>query len=155
VKKYTFLIYGDERAASQATEARLHAQVDAYEVFTKSLVQSGNFLDGDPFLPTSTAKSVQVRNVATTTGDGPFEQTRQQLLAYHKVQGRGRRAGPRDGVADARRGLWNDRGPTRDAVRLALARQARWALHRTQVAVHGLASRRSCGIGSPQRSHVP
>ncbi len=86
MKKYMLLIYGDERAASQATEEQIHAQVDAYDVFTKSIVASGAFLDGDPFLPTSTARTVAVRDGRTTTADGPFEQTRQQLFAYYKVQ---------------------------------------------------------------------
>jgi hypothetical protein len=84
--KYMLLIYGDEGAAAQATPEQLHAQSDAYEVFTKSIVASGNFLDGDPFLPTSSAKTVAVRDGKTTTTPGPFEATTQQLLAYYKVE---------------------------------------------------------------------
>jgi hypothetical protein len=84
--KYMLLIYGDERAAAKATPEQLQAQGDAYEVFTKSIVASGNFLDGDPFLPTSTAKTVAVRDGRTTTKPGPFEATTQQLLAYYKVE---------------------------------------------------------------------
>jgi hypothetical protein len=84
--KYMLLIYGDEKAAAQATPEQFKAQGDAYEVFTKSIVASGNYLDGDPFLPTSTAKTVAVRDGQTTTTPGPFEATTQQLLAYYKVE---------------------------------------------------------------------
>jgi hypothetical protein len=86
--KYMLLIYGDEQAAAKATPDQLKAQSDAYEVFTKSIVASGNFLDGDPFLPTSTAKTVAVRDGNTTTTPGPFEATKQQLFAYYKVEAR-------------------------------------------------------------------
>jgi hypothetical protein len=84
--KYMLLIYGDEQAAAQATPEQFKAQSDAYDVFTKSIVASGNFLDGDPFLPTSTAKTVVVRDGDTTTTPGPFEPTKQQLFAYYKVE---------------------------------------------------------------------
>jgi hypothetical protein len=84
--KFMLLIYGDERAAAQATPEQLQAQSDAYEVFTKSIVSTGNFLDGDPFLPTGTAKTVAVRDGRVATTPGPFEATTQQLLAYYKVE---------------------------------------------------------------------
>ncbi len=45
--KYMLLIYGDEQARAQATPEQLQAQADAYDAFTKSIVASGNFLDGD------------------------------------------------------------------------------------------------------------
>ena len=84
--KYMLLIYGDEQAAAQATPEQFKAQADAYEVFTKSIVESGNFLDGDPFLPTTTAKTVSVRDGQVKTAAGPFETTTQQLFAYYKVE---------------------------------------------------------------------
>jgi hypothetical protein len=84
--KFMLLIYGDEQAAAQATPEQFQAQADAYEEFTKSIVASGAFLDGDPFQRTSTAKTVQVRNGQTATAPGPFETTKQQLFAYYKVE---------------------------------------------------------------------
>ena len=65
-----------EQAAARATPEQFKAQADAYEVFTKSIVESGNFLAGDPFLPTSTAKTVAVRDGRPTTTPGPFEATK-------------------------------------------------------------------------------
>ena len=57
--KFALLIYGDEQAAAHATPEQMQAQGDAYEVFTKSIIETGQFLDGDPFLPTSSATSVR------------------------------------------------------------------------------------------------
>jgi hypothetical protein len=84
--KFMLLIYGDESAAAQATPEQMQAQGDAYEVFTKSIMASGQYLDGDPFLPTTTAKTVQTRDGKTTTNDGPAVQSDPQFLAYYKVE---------------------------------------------------------------------
>jgi hypothetical protein len=84
--KYMLLIYGDEQAAAQATPEQNQQVSDAYEQFTQSIVKSGNFLDGDPFLPTSTAKSVRVTDAGTETTDGPTVSTSPQLVAYYKVK---------------------------------------------------------------------
>ena len=81
--KYMLLIYGDEQAAVQATPEQRQQQADAYEVFTRSIVASGNFLDGDPFMPTSMSRTVRVRDGATKAADGTADGT---LLAYYKVE---------------------------------------------------------------------
>ena len=49
--KYMLLIYGDEQAAAQASPEQMKQVSDAYDEFTQSIIKSGNFLDGDPFLP--------------------------------------------------------------------------------------------------------
>jgi hypothetical protein len=84
--KFALLIYGDEQAAAQASEAETKQEADAYEAFTTSIVQSGNFVDGDPFHPTTDATTVRVRGGKTETSSGPVERTSQQLLAYYKVE---------------------------------------------------------------------
>ena len=84
--KYMLLIYGDEQAQAAATPEQAKAVEDEYDVFTRSIVESGNFLDGDPFMPTTTAKSVRVAGGRTETTDGPTVRTDPQLVAYYKVQ---------------------------------------------------------------------
>ena len=97
--KYALLIYGDEQAAAQATPEQNQAVADAYEVFTKSIVESGNFLDGDPFLPTATATTWWF-----ATGDGDeLRAGRDHRPSTPRVlqgPGRQRRAGGRDGLAN-------------------------------------------------------
>ena len=84
--KFALLIYRDEKAAASVTPAEMQAEGAEYEKFTKSIIESGNFVDGDPFEPTSTAKSVQVRDGKTQTSDGPADTSRLQLGAYYKVE---------------------------------------------------------------------
>lgn len=85
IMKYMLLIYGDEQEAAKATPEQTKAAGDAYEVFTRSIVESGNFADGDPFMPTSTASTVRVRDGRTETSKGPVVRTDPQLIAYYKV----------------------------------------------------------------------
>src|SRR5207248_3180637 len=61
VMKFMLLIYGDEQARQKATPADIQKEGAAYEEFTKSIVASGNFLDGDPFEQTGNAQAVEVR----------------------------------------------------------------------------------------------
>jgi hypothetical protein len=87
--KYMLLIYGDESAMEHATPEQNQAVADEYEAFTKSITTSGNFLDGDPFLPTSTATTVAAGGSGIGTISGPAVSTTPQLLAYYKVEADG------------------------------------------------------------------
>ena len=84
--KFMLLIYRDEAAAADVSREDLVAEGDAYEAFTKSIVESGNFLDGDPFEPTGKATTVSVRDGRLETRPGPVEQTKLQLGAYYRVE---------------------------------------------------------------------
>jgi hypothetical protein len=84
--KYALLIYGDEQAMGHATPEQIQAEADAYEAFTKSIVATGQFLDGDPFLPTGSATTVRVRDGRTDTSSGPVVVSDPQLVAYYKVE---------------------------------------------------------------------
>ena len=83
--KFALLIYWDEKMTAGATPEQQHEEGDRYEVFTKSIVDSGNFLDGDPFHPTAGATSVEVRDGKTQTRPGPADTVNLQLGAYYKV----------------------------------------------------------------------
>ena len=88
--KFMLLIYGDEQAMAHATDEQNQAVAAEYEVFTQSIKGSGNYLDGDPFLPTTTATTVAPGGgggIGTTSG--PAVTTSPQLLAYYKVEADG------------------------------------------------------------------
>src|SRR5688572_14334052 len=84
--KFMLLIYGDEQAVANATPAQIQAEGDAYERFTKSIVATGAFLDGDPFQPTASATTVEVRDGKTERRPGPADAASLQLGAYYKVE---------------------------------------------------------------------
>ena len=56
-----------------------------FEVFTKDIIQSGNFKAGDRLRPASTATTVRVRDGKGLTTDGPFAETREQLGGYYLI----------------------------------------------------------------------
>ena len=84
--KYMLLIYGDEKARANTPQADMQKEGAAYEEFTKSIVGSGNFLDGDPFEPTANAQTVEVRGGKAQTKKGPADTAKLQLGAYYKVE---------------------------------------------------------------------
>jgi hypothetical protein len=56
-----------------------------YMAFTQGIVDSGEFVAGDPLLGPETATTVQVRDGATTTTDGPFAEVKEHLAGYYIV----------------------------------------------------------------------
>jgi hypothetical protein len=83
--RYLLLIYGDEQAQAGMTEAEGAAQSEAYNNFTKDIVDRGLMQGGEALQPTSTATTVRVRNDETLTTDGPFAETKEQLGGFYLV----------------------------------------------------------------------
>ena len=84
--KYMLLIYGDESAMAHATPEQSQAVAAEYEAFSQSIRSSGNFVDGDPFLPTTTATTVAANGGEIGATGGPAVSTTPQLIAYYKVE---------------------------------------------------------------------
>jgi hypothetical protein len=84
--QYLLLIYENEEIfAGYSDEERARVLAD-YGVFTKAIVENGNFKAGDALKPVSTATSVRVRDGKTLVTDGPFAETREQLAGYYLVE---------------------------------------------------------------------
>ncbi len=83
--QYMLLIYGNEAAMKNATEADRNAMFGAYAEYTQRIVKSGNMKAGDALQPTATATTVRVRDGKTLTTDGPFAETKEQLGGYYLV----------------------------------------------------------------------
>lgn len=84
--QYLLMIYQNEAEYAKidaGTSTKMSAE---YEVFTKSIIQSGNFKAGDRLRPTTTATTVRVRDGKTLTTDGPFAETREQLGGYYLIE---------------------------------------------------------------------
>jgi hypothetical protein len=69
-------------ALSEADQAALNA---AYGTFTKDIVDSGEFVSGDPLAGIDTATVVKVRDGGTEVTDGPFVETKEHLAGYYIV----------------------------------------------------------------------
>jgi hypothetical protein len=83
---YLLLIYASEAEEGKLSESAMKILMDEYTEFTKGIVQSGQFKAADRLQPASTASTVRVRNGKTTTTDGPFAETREQLGGYYMVE---------------------------------------------------------------------
>jgi hypothetical protein len=84
--QYLLLIYDTEKALLARSEAD-RAQMNAdYITFTKAIIASGHFKGGDALQPIHTATTVRVRDGKTSTTDGPFAETREQLGGYYLIE---------------------------------------------------------------------
>ena len=84
--QYMLLIYNDENAWAGLSEAE-RGEIDGdYVTFTGEIRESGNFVDGAPLHPTTTATAVRVRDGETLVTDGPFAETKEQLGGFYVVE---------------------------------------------------------------------
>ena len=81
--KYMCLIYENEALAANQTEEERNAVFGGYMAFNEVVNAAGAMVAGDPLLETNTATTVRVRNGKTTTTDGPFAETKEQLGGYY------------------------------------------------------------------------
>jgi len=84
--EYALLIYGNEADAAKMTEAEGHAVFQGYMEFTKWIEGSGKMKGGRPLEKIGSATTVRVRNGKTTTTDGPFAETKEQLGGFYLVE---------------------------------------------------------------------
>jgi hypothetical protein len=84
--QYLLLIYGNEIAAKNATQADMNTMMLEYRDYTQAIVQSGHMKAGDALQPSATATTVRVREGKTLRTDGPFAETKEQLGGYYLVE---------------------------------------------------------------------
>ncbi len=84
--QYLLLIYDNEKTWADMPEAESKQMFGEYMQFTQDIKASGHFIAGDALQPVHTATTVRVRNGKTTTTDGPFAETREQLGGYYLIE---------------------------------------------------------------------
>ena len=83
--KYLCLIYSDETQWDRLSKAEGDQMYGEYFTFTEAIRQSGHYEGGNPLQPTRTATTVRVRGGKTSTTDGPFAETKEQLGGYYLI----------------------------------------------------------------------
>jgi hypothetical protein len=68
------------------SEAEQTAYYQEYFTYTAALRDSGAYVAGEALHEVKTATTVRVRNGKTTTTDGPFAETKEQLGGYYVVE---------------------------------------------------------------------
>ena len=86
--KYLCLIYDDETKIGSMPQDTADAFMQEYFSFTDAIRQSGHYLGGHALQPVSTATTVRVRNGRTSTTDGPFAETKEQLGGFYLIEAR-------------------------------------------------------------------
>jgi hypothetical protein len=81
--KYMMLVYLDEHILTE--EERASCYVESARL-TQDLNASGNYIYAGPLQPTSTARSLRVREGKRLVTDGPFAETREQLGGYYLIE---------------------------------------------------------------------
>ena len=84
--KYLCLIYDSEQQAATMSKEQGDAIMAEYFAFTDAIRKSGQYLAGNALQPVSTATTVRVRSGKTSTTDGPFAETTEQLGGYYLVE---------------------------------------------------------------------
>ena len=89
VMKYLCLIYDAETSYANMSKAESDAFMGEYFAFTEGIKKSGHYLGGEALQPVHTATTVRVRNGKTSTTDGPFAETKEQLGGYYMIERQG------------------------------------------------------------------
>ena len=84
--QYLLMIYDPEKIWPEMPEAERNKVFGEYMQFTKDLKASGHFIAGDALQPTKTATTIRVRDGKTTSTDGPFAETKEQLGGYYLIE---------------------------------------------------------------------
>ena len=84
--KYIMLIYDQEQAWGQMTDAERQKTMAEYRKLSEDLKAGGQYVSGSQLQPSAAATSVRVRDGKRLLTDGPFAETREQLGGFYLVE---------------------------------------------------------------------
>jgi hypothetical protein len=84
--QYLLLIYDDEKRWNKLGKPDYGSELDEYRAFGKEFAKA--IQGGHALQPTTTAKTVRVRDGKQLATDGPFAETKEQLGGYYLVEAR-------------------------------------------------------------------
>ena len=80
--KYLCLVYIEEKILNALPKDERQSLSDESMAFCDELQKKGQLLAASPLHPIETATTVRVRNGNTSTTDGPFAETKEQLGGF-------------------------------------------------------------------------
>jgi hypothetical protein len=83
--KYMLLIYDDEKGWAKLSETQQQQAMGEYLQFTQQLQSAGQYVASAQLRPTLAATSVRAHSGKRLVTDGPFAETREQLLGYYLI----------------------------------------------------------------------
>lgn len=88
--KYVCLVYGEERRIQTMSADESKALDRDSLAYNRQLQRSGHLIMAHPLAPTSSTRTVRVRENKTVRLDGPFAETKEQLLGFVIVEASGK-----------------------------------------------------------------
>ena len=67
------------------TPRDMDAFMGDYSRFTNDIKTSGHYVAGEALQPVATATTLRIRNGKTSTTDGPFAETKEQLGGFYMI----------------------------------------------------------------------
>jgi len=86
--KYLCLVYGEEKVLDALSKDDMGVLVDESLAYDDVLRKSGHYLVSEALQPVEAAKTVRIRNRETFITDGPFAETKEQLLGFILIDAR-------------------------------------------------------------------
>jgi len=86
--QYLCLVYGEEKALHALSKGDMEDLVDESVAYDDVLRKSGHYLVSAALQQVEDAKTVRVRNRKTAITDGPFAETKEQLLGFILIDAR-------------------------------------------------------------------
>ena len=83
--KYMLLIYGNEAALQGRPKAQADEMLAAYGAYTEALQKSGALASANRLQRSVAATTVRVVDGKTKVLDGPYAETKEQLLGFYVV----------------------------------------------------------------------
>ena len=83
--RYMLLIYSNPANWAALSEPERESLNRDYGTFTKQIVDSGEFISGDPLADIATATTVRMRGGEADITDGPFVEFKEHLAGYYVV----------------------------------------------------------------------
>jgi hypothetical protein len=84
--KYLFLLYSEEGGGPAPDSPEMQAVLAAYGAFFEEVDGQGKFVAGDAIQPSSTAKTVAVRDGRTESTAGPARPGGEQVIGYYVLE---------------------------------------------------------------------
>jgi hypothetical protein len=83
--KYMLLIIGDETAFEERSPEDAAAQMKLWDAYTQELVEAGALVSGEGLQPSTTATTLRLDDGERILTDGPFAETKEQILGFYVV----------------------------------------------------------------------
>ncbi len=84
--KYMLLLYSTPDAGPQPGTPEQAAEMQEWFAYTEALAEAGALLGGEALHPVETATTLQVRDGARITADGPFAETKEILGGFYMIE---------------------------------------------------------------------